>query len=56
VRKFFLTAQVHSDALLELLVGSLFLAVLTVALLKLTAHYGLLPTDALEYSDILFAP
>jgi hypothetical protein len=29
---------------------------LSVALLKLTALYGLLPTDALEYTDILFAP
>ena len=56
MRKLFLTAQDHSDDLLELLVGSLFFAVLSVALLKLTAYYGLLPTDALEYSEILFAP
>ena len=56
MRKFIVTVQDHSDDLLELLVGSLVLAVLSVALLKLTALYGLLPTDALEYSDVLFAP
>jgi hypothetical protein len=62
MRKFFPTAQEQSggkqqsaDLFAELLAGFLFTAVVALVLIKLTAQYGLLPTDALDYSDILFA-
>jgi TRAP-type C4-dicarboxylate transport system permease small subunit len=55
MRKFVPTAQDQSGAL-ELLAGLLFVAVVAMVLFRLTTRYGLLPTDALDYSDILLAP
>jgi|SoimicMinimDraft_2_1059730.scaffolds.fasta_scaffold175312_1 hypothetical protein len=40
----------------ELLAGFLLTAVVALVLIKLTAQYGLIPTDALDYSDIFLAP
>jgi hypothetical protein len=62
MQKFFPTAQEQSGGqqsaglLVELLAGFLFTAVVALVLIKLTAQYGLLPTDALDYSDIWLAP
>ena len=56
VQKFIPTTQEQTGARLELLAGLLFIAVVVLVLLRLTALYGLLPTDALDYSDILLAP
>jgi hypothetical protein len=39
-----------------LLAGFLLTAVVALVLIKLTAQYGLIPTDALDYSDIFLAP
>ena len=56
MQKYFPTIQEdRSSDLLELLTGFLFIAVVALVLIKLTALYGLLPTDALDYSDILIA-
>ena len=53
MQKYFPTIQEdRSSDLLELLTGFLFIAVVALVLIKLTALYGvLLPTDALDYSD-----
>jgi hypothetical protein len=52
VQKYFPTIQEdRSSDLLELLTGFLFIAVVALVLIKLTALYGLLPTGELDYSD-----